>query len=191
MISKLTNVESAYEIPYVLWDKIVPLLPPPKRKKKKAGRPRMNDRKAMSAIFYVLRTACQWKALLRSLGASSTVHDRFQEWRKAGIFKRMWIDGLSLYDKKTGIDWKWQSMDAVITKAPMEGITNIAKTVSANQDEEEVWMELIFYKDRKHGDEVGANMQNDENMERLYKQSVDLLSPGTSFVMGEFNRLRK
>ena len=55
MISKLTGVESAYEIPDVLWDKIVPLLPPHKRKKKKKdGRPRMNDRKAMSAIFYVL-----------------------------------------------------------------------------------------------------------------------------------------
>jgi uncharacterized protein YbaA (DUF1428 family) len=75
------------------------------------------------------------------------------------------------------------------TEAPMEGITNIAKTVSANQDEE-VWMELIFYKDRKHQDEVGAKMQNDENMERLYKQSVDLLSPGSSFVMGEFSRLK-
>jgi uncharacterized protein YbaA (DUF1428 family) len=75
------------------------------------------------------------------------------------------------------------------TEAPMEGITNIAKTVSANQDEEEVWMELIFYRDRKHRDEVGAKMQNDENMERLYKQSVDLLSPGSSFIMGEFNRL--
>jgi uncharacterized protein YbaA (DUF1428 family) len=71
----------------------------------------------------------------------------------------------------------------------MEGITNIAKTVSANQDEEEIWMELIFYRDRKHKDEVGAKMQNDENMERLYKQSVDLLSPGSSFVMGEFSRL--
>jgi uncharacterized protein YbaA (DUF1428 family) len=75
------------------------------------------------------------------------------------------------------------------TEAPMEGITNIAKTVSANQDEE-VWMELIFYRDRKHRDEVGAKMQNDENMERLYKQSVDLLSPGSSFVMGEFSRLK-
>ena len=72
----------------------------------------------------------------------------------------------------------------------MDGITNIAKTVSANQDEEEVWMELIFYRDRKHRDEVGANMQNDENMERLYKQSVDLLSPGTGFIMGEFSRLK-
>jgi uncharacterized protein YbaA (DUF1428 family) len=74
------------------------------------------------------------------------------------------------------------------TEAPMEGIANIAKTVSASQDEE-VWMELIFYRDRKHRDEVGTKMQNDENMERLYKQSVDLLSPGSSFVMGEFSRL--
>jgi uncharacterized protein YbaA (DUF1428 family) len=75
------------------------------------------------------------------------------------------------------------------TEEPMEGITNIAKTVLANQDEE-VWMELIFYnRDRKHRDEVGTKMQNDENMERLYKQSVDLLSPGSSFVMGEFSRL--
>jgi uncharacterized protein YbaA (DUF1428 family) len=74
------------------------------------------------------------------------------------------------------------------TEAPMEGITNIAKTVSANEDEE-VWMELIFYRDRKHRDEVSAKMQNDENMELLYKQSVDLLSPGSSFVMGEFSRL--
>jgi uncharacterized protein YbaA (DUF1428 family) len=75
------------------------------------------------------------------------------------------------------------------TEAPMDDITNIAKTVSANQDEE-VWMELIFYRDRKHRDEVCAKMQNDENMERLYKQSVDLLSPGSSFVMGEFSRLK-
>src|SRR5918994_5543795 len=75
------------------------------------------------------------------------------------------------------------------TEAPMEGITNIAKTVSANQDED-VWLQLMFYRDRKHRDEVSAKMQNDDNMERLYKQSVDLLSPGSSFVMGEFSRLK-
>ena len=31
----------------------------------------------------------------------------------------MWIDGLAMYDNKTGIDWKWQAMDGVITKAPL------------------------------------------------------------------------
>lgn len=123
MISEVTGVDSSYCIPDVVWDRIITLLSSSirRRKKKKAGRPRMNDRTAMSAIFYVLRTGCQWNALPRSLGASSTVHDRFQEWRKAGVFKRMWIDGLSVYDKKTGIDWKWQAMDGVITKAPLGG----------------------------------------------------------------------
>jgi uncharacterized protein YbaA (DUF1428 family) len=75
------------------------------------------------------------------------------------------------------------------TKAPMESITNIAKTVSANQDDE-VWMELIFYRDRKHRDEVGANMQNDESMGRLFQQSLDLVAAGTGFIMGEFSRIR-
>lgn len=39
----------------------------------------------------------------------------------------------------------------------MESITNTAKAVSATQDEE-VRLELIFYRDRKHKDEVGAKM---------------------------------
>jgi len=51
-------------------------------------------------IFYVLRTGCHWNTLPRTLGTSSTVHDRLQEWKTAGVFKRMWTDGLSVYDKK-------------------------------------------------------------------------------------------
>lgn len=81
----------------------------------------MNDRKAMSAIFYILRTGCQWKALPRSMGAPSTVHDRFQEWQQAGVFRRLWVDGLLGYDEKIGIDWNWQVMDGVMTKAPLGG----------------------------------------------------------------------
>ena len=57
------------------------------------------------------------------------------------------------------------------SEVPMEGITNIAKTVSANNDEE-VWLELIFYRDRKHRDESEAEMNNDESMGPLFKQSI-------------------
>jgi transposase len=103
-----------------LWKKIEPLLPPPKPKKK-IGRPRMDDRLAMTAIFYILRTGCQWKALPRSLGAPSTVHDRFQEWREAGVFEEMWKAGLLEYDEKVGLDWEWQAMDGAMTKAPLGG----------------------------------------------------------------------
>ena len=75
------------------------------------------------------------------------------------------------------------------TEAPMEGITNISKTLSANQDDE-VWLELIFYRDRKHKDEVDSKMRNDESMAPLFQQSLDLLAPGSSFIMGEFSRLK-
>ena len=50
----------------------------------------MDDRKAFAAIVYVLRTGIQWNALPRELGASSTVHDRFQEWERAGFFEELW-----------------------------------------------------------------------------------------------------
>ena len=80
------GIDSSYEIPSEIWTRIVPLLLQTKRNKKKTGRPRMDNRKAITAILYVLRTGCQWKALPRTLGASSTVHDRFQQWRRDMVY---------------------------------------------------------------------------------------------------------
>ena len=74
------------------------------------------------------------------------------------------------------------------TEVPMDDITNIAKTISATQDEE-VWMEIIFYRDRKHKDEVAVKMRNDERMGSLWQRSIELVSPGTGFIMGEFSRI--
>jgi len=107
-----------FSIPDELWEKIQPLLPeePPKPK---GGRPRMDDRQAMTAIFYVLRTGIQWKALPRQMGAASTVHDRFQYWQEQGVFKRMWEAGLQAYDEAKGIEWTWQAVDGAMTKAPL------------------------------------------------------------------------
>jgi len=65
--------------------------------------------------------------------------------------------------------------------------TNISKTLSAKQDEEEVWMEQIFYRDSKHRDEYMAMCGNDENMNRLYKQFMNLIIPGSA-IIGEFSR---
>jgi putative transposase len=117
------GVDEQYQIPDKLWERIQVLIPPPppKKNKDRPGRPRMDDRKAMNGIFYVLRTGCQWKALPRSLGAKSTVNDRFQEWRDAEVFENMWKEGLLEYDSKKGINWEWQAMDGAITKAPLGG----------------------------------------------------------------------
>ncbi len=119
-MDKDSGVDDEYQIPDELWERIRTFLPAPKPKKK-PGRPRMNDRQAMNAIYYVLRTGCQWKSLPRSLGAASTVHDRFQEWRAARVFERLWQAGVIEFDLAKGLDWEWQAMDGVMTKAPLGG----------------------------------------------------------------------
>ena len=74
------------------------------------------------------------------------------------------------------------------TDVSMDGFDNIANTVSANQDEE-VWVESIYYKDRQHMNEVMSKMEKDERMGESMKQSMALLPPGAKFIMGEFERL--
>jgi putative transposase len=69
----------------------------------------MPDRQAFAVIVYVLRTGIRWNALPRELGASSTVHDRFQGWEQKGLFKALWQAGLAGYDEGQGIEWEWQS----------------------------------------------------------------------------------
>jgi putative transposase len=101
-----------------LWTVVEKLLPRPHRHPR-GGRPATANRIIFYAIFYVLRTGIQWKALPRSLGAGSTVHRHFQNWVCMGIFKQLWRAGLYLYDDKIGINWEWQSMDGVMTKAPL------------------------------------------------------------------------
>jgi uncharacterized protein YbaA (DUF1428 family) len=66
--------------------------------------------------------------------------------------------------------------------------TSIAKTISANQDDE-VWMEIHSYRERKHADEVQAKIENDENMKPICGQFSDLMTPNSEGIMGDFSRV--
>jgi putative transposase len=100
------------------WEKVEPLIPPAPSRAKGARR-RMDDREAFSAMIYVLRTGIQWNALPREMGASSTVHDRYQEWEREGFFEELWRAGLAEYEELEGIEWEWQAVDGAMTKAPL------------------------------------------------------------------------
>ncbi len=116
------HVRRDWRIPDTLWERIEPLLPPRKPHPLGCHRPRVEDRKAMDAIFFVLRTGCQWNALNDTgLCSSSSAHRRFQEWAEAGVFLELWKRGLAEYDALQGIDWEWLAMDGAMTKAPLGG----------------------------------------------------------------------
>ena len=111
-----------WRIPDELWERIVPLLPPRKPHPLGCHRPRVDDRQAMDAIFFVLRTGCQWQALNETgICSSSSAHRRFQEWTEADVFVALWEQGLVEYDALQGIDWAWLAMDGAMTKAPLGG----------------------------------------------------------------------
>jgi uncharacterized protein YbaA (DUF1428 family) len=73
-----------------------------------------------------------------------------------------------------------------------DGCTNIATTMSANQDEE-IWIELQSHRDLKQMNGVITEAMKDEDMSAegpLMKQFMNLVTPGSGMVMGKFTRLR-
>src|SRR6516165_5920609 len=114
---------TGYRISDDLWAVLQPLLPVHLNPHPLGGgRPRIPDRQCANAIFYVLRTGCQWQALDETeLCAHSTAHDRYQEWVQAGVFLQRWKAGVSRFDELQGLDGDWLSMDGAITKAPLGG----------------------------------------------------------------------
>jgi transposase len=68
------------------WALISPMIPPAKR----GGRERTVDvREVLNAIFYVLATGCQWKALPKDLPPKSTAHSYFMLWEWNGTLERL------------------------------------------------------------------------------------------------------
>ncbi len=68
------------------WPLLQPLLPTPKRR----GRPRLHSpREILNAVFYVLKTGCQWRMLPCEFPPWKTVFHYFRAWRIDGTWERM------------------------------------------------------------------------------------------------------
>jgi transposase len=108
-----------FEVPKPLWKRIKPLLPKPKQR----DRPPLSNRLVLNAVWYVLWTSCQWKALSPAqFGvSSSTAHERFQICCRLGIFEDRMAEMVRFYDKKRKIRWKWQAADGKNCPAPLGG----------------------------------------------------------------------
>jgi transposase len=116
----------SWELTEELWGRVKDFIPQRKRDENKtyrrkpgAGRKPIPPHRVLEAIFYVLRTGIQWKALPKEYGAASSIHEYFSEWAEAGFFRRMWQEGLLTYDEMRGLGWEWQSVDGCMVKAPL------------------------------------------------------------------------
>jgi len=56
----------------------------------KGGRPaRYEKREILNAIFYILRTGCQWRYLPHDFPPWTAIYKQYQRWKDQGIFEKM------------------------------------------------------------------------------------------------------
>ena len=78
-----------YELSDFEWAAIKPFLP-----NKSHGVRRVNDRRVLNGIFWVLRSGAPWRDLPVCYGPRTTCYNRFVRWRKAGVWDRI-MDSLA------------------------------------------------------------------------------------------------
>ncbi|MBK5917735.1 transposase [Afifella marina] len=53
------------------------------------GVPRVDDRRVLNGIFWILRSGALWRDLPERYGPRTTYYKRFVRWRKVGVWDRM------------------------------------------------------------------------------------------------------
>ena len=96
-----------------LWETIEPLLPS-EAPKPKGGRPRVDDRSALTGIIFVLKSGIPWEMLPQEMGCGSgvTCWRRLKEWHEAGVWEKLHralLDQLGAADQ---IDWERACLDS-------------------------------------------------------------------------------
>ena len=68
------------------WEILSPLIP----KAKPGGHPRTTDmREVCNAIYYHLKTGCQWEMLPSDFPPSSTVYSYYRKWQRKGLWEEL------------------------------------------------------------------------------------------------------
>lgn len=103
-----------------LWQSVQPLLPPPKpRRFRYPGRKRLDDRKALTGILFVLKTDIPWEDLPIEMGCGSgmTCWRRLRDWNEAGVWSRLHQVLLTRLDNAHLINWTRAAIDSTFARA--------------------------------------------------------------------------
>ena len=79
---------------------------------------------------------------------------------------------------------------SLTTRENMMEYENLSKTISASEDEE-VWLEIQSYRDVEHVKKFTSNMQGDKSAEPIYKQFMEVITPGSIVTFGGFGKIEE
>ncbi|MFJ3309716.1 IS5 family transposase [Streptomyces sp. NPDC086549] len=102
-----------------LWARIEPLLPVVPRRTDHPGRKRLDNRKVLSGILFVLYTGIPWEFLPQELGFGSgmTCWRRLRDWNDAGVWQRLHESLLAELNAAGALDWSRAVIDGSHVRA--------------------------------------------------------------------------
>jgi transposase len=103
-----------------LWEIVEPLLPQPKKRRRRyPGRKPLDNRQALCAILFVLKTGLPWEHLPQELGWGSgmTAWRRLHAWQKAGVWKKIHEALLAHLQQADQLDWSRAIVDSSSVRA--------------------------------------------------------------------------
>jgi transposase len=102
-----------------LWELIEPLIPKVPRRQRFPGRKRLDDRKVLTGILFVLQTGIPWEYLPQEMGCGSgmTCWRRLREWQEAGVWQRLHELLLAKLNEADRIDWSRAAIDSSHVRA--------------------------------------------------------------------------
>lgn len=103
-----------------LWEIVQPLLPPAKpRRFRYPGRRRIDDRKALTGILFVLQSGIPWEMLPKEMecGSGMTCWRRLKEWHEAGVWQSLHELLLSRLQGADALDWSRACVDSASVRA--------------------------------------------------------------------------
>ena len=56
------------------------------------GIPRVDDRRVISGIIFVIRNGLRWRDVPPSYGPHKTIYNRFVRWSEMGVFGRIFVE---------------------------------------------------------------------------------------------------
>jgi len=103
-----------------LWQRIEPLLPPPKpRRFRYPGRKPLDRRKVLTGIIFVLKTGIAWEDLPQEMGCGSGMSclNYLKAWHQAGVWVSLHQVLLQALEDADKIDWQRGAVDASFARA--------------------------------------------------------------------------
>ncbi len=119
-----------------LWEIIQPLLPPAKpRRFRYPGRQRIDDRKVLTGILFVLKSGIPWEMLPQEMGCGSgmTCWRRLRDWQAAGAWQKLHEALLCQLQGAAGLDWSRACVDSASVRAVGGGGKNRPQSYGSPQ----------------------------------------------------------